>query len=52
MKAKIKSGTFLAESCGRATTQKYHFFLTPPIIAASLKVIAANIIKVIAANLA
>ena len=41
MEAKIKSGTFLAESCGRAsnpppppmvpTTQKYKFFfLTPP----------------------
>ena len=37
MEAKIKSGTFLAESCGQAsnpptapTTQKYHFFYVPP----------------------
>ena len=38
MEAKIKSGTFLAESCGRAsdppqtapTTQKYHFFYAAP----------------------
>ena len=42
MEAKTKSGTFfLAESCGRAsaptapTTQKYHFILTPPLIARS-----------------
>ena len=40
MEAKIKSGTFLAESCGRASnhplpptappTQKYHFFYAAP----------------------
>ena len=36
MEAKIKSGTFLAESCDRAsetapTTQKYHFFERRPL---------------------
>ena len=33
MEAKTKNGTFLAESCGRAsapTTQKYHFFDAAP----------------------
>ena len=33
MEAKIKSRTFLAESCGRAsapTTKKYHFFDAAP----------------------
>ena len=31
MEAKIKSGTFLAESCGRVSiVQKYHFFDAAP----------------------
>ena len=30
MEAKLTSGTSLAESCGRASDQKYHFFFGAP----------------------